>query len=405
MKLFKEKKLIIAIICTMIFMCLVSIVSNVILYKKYEKKVNIVFANVVGLIIQKYPDISDVEIIKLLNIDSSNVEKGKELLNKYGISEEESTILNLENKKDEAIIINSVILVDLTIIICILITINFKKKNKQLQEITKYIKQINQRNYELKIEENSESELSILKNELYKITVMLKEQADESIKRKKALQTSLEDISHQLRTPLTSILIMLDNIIENPEMDEETRKRFISEISRQIKWINWLVISLLKFSKLDSNTIQFNKQEINVKKLISEVIDNLTIPLDIKQQSVIINGNETVKFIGDPKWELEAIINIVKNCIEHTEENKKIIISFDENNFYTKICIQDEGIGIDKEDLKHVFERFYKGKNSSENSIGIGLALAKTIIEKDNGSIICSSKVGEGTIFEIRYMK
>ena len=198
--------------------------------------------------------------------------------------------------------------------------------------------------------------------------------------------------------------IMLDNIKENPNMDERTRQTFMHEISRQIEWIKWLVISLLKLAKLDSNTAVFNPKEIDVKELIGDVIKNLTIPLEIKEQQIIIEGKDA-KFIGDYNWQLEALTNIVKNCIEHTLENKNIYISYEENNFYTKIVIRDEGIGIDKQDLKHIFERFYKGKNASENSVGIGLALAKTIIEKDNGYILCTSEVGKGTTFEIKYMK
>ena len=187
-------------------------------------------------------------------------------------------------------------------------------------------------------------------------------------------------------------------------MDEGIRNQFLHEINRQMEWIKWLVISLLKLSKLDSDTVVFTKNEINVKELIEQVVKNLAIPLDIKQQNIIIQGKEA-KFIGDYNWQLEAITNIIKNCIEHTEENKNIYISFEENNFYTKIVIRDEGTGIYPEDVKHIFERFYKGKNSSENSIGIGLALAKSIVEKDSGYITCSSELNKGTTFEIKYMK
>ena len=198
---------------------------------------------------------------------------------------------------------------------------------------------------------------------------------------------------------------MLDNIRENPQMDECTKQGFIREICRQIEWINWLVISLLKLSKLDSNIAVFNVKKIKVKELIDNVIQNLSIPLDIKQQNIIIKDNEKdVSFMGDYNWQLEAITNIVKNCIEHTPENKNIYIDYEQNNFYTKIIIKDEGDGIDLKDLKHIFERFYKGKNSSNNSVGIGLALAKSIVEKDNGYIICYSELGKGTTFEIKYM-
>ena len=154
-----------------------------------------------------------------------------------------------------------------------------------------------------------------------------------------------------------------------------------------------------------SNTAVFVQKEIKVEDLINNVVKNLAIPIDIKQQNVIVNGSSDVMFVGDYNWQLEALTNIVKNCIEHTVENKNIYINWEENNFYTKIVIKDEGVGIDKKDVKHMFERFYKGKNSSENSVGIGLALAKSIIEKDNGYIICSSELGRGTTFEIKYMK
>lgn len=279
-----------------------------------------------------------------------------------------------------------------------------KNKRKEIEKIIEYIENLNKKNYNLKIQENEEEWSSKLTNELYKITIMLREQTDLSIKEKHILQTSLEDISHQIKTPLTSISIMLDNIRENQNMDEGIRNQFLHEINRQIEWIKWLVISLLKLSKLDSDTVVFTKSEINVKELIEQVVKNLAIPLDIKQQNIIIQEKEA-KFIGDYNWQLEAITNIIKNCIEHTEENKNIYISFEENNFYTKIVIRDEGTGIYPEDVKHIFERFYKGKNSSENSIGIGLALAKSIVEKDSGYITCSSELNKGTTFEIKYMK
>ena len=328
------------------------------------------------------------------------------MLQKYGINIKENPAIEaMENQEQEIMIINVVSIGVSVILLLIIVNIYYHSRNQKIQEIIKYIEAINNKNYDLKIAENTEDDLSNFRNELYKIAIMLKEQASQSINDKKALQTSLEDISHQLKTPLTSISIMLDNIRENPNMDEHTRQEFIYEISRQINWINWLVISLLKLSKLDSNTAVFVQKEIKVEDLINNVVKNLAIPIDIKQQNVIVNGSSDVMFVGDYNWQLEALTNIVKNCIEHTVENKNIYINWEENNFYTKIAIKDEGVGIDKKDVKHIFERFYKGKNSSENSVGIGLALAKSIIEKDNGYIICASELGRGTTFEIKYMK
>ena len=402
----KSKKVTIPIIVLSIIMI---VISSMILKNKeqeYQKIVNESIAEIVGKIKEEYPNVKEEEIIKILNESNEGKSEGQKVLQKYGINiKENSAIEAMENQEQEIMIINVVSIGVSVILLLIIVNIYYHSRNKKIQEIIKYIEAINNKNYDLKIAENIEEDLSNFRNELYKIAVMLKEQASQSINDKKALQTSLEDISHQLKTPLTSISIMLDNIRENPNMDEHTRQEFIYEISRQINWINWLVISLLKLSKLDSNTAVFVQKEIKVEDLINNVVKNLAIPIDIKQQNVIVNGSSDVMFVGDYNWQLEALTNIVKNCIEHTVENKNIYINWEENNFYTKIAIKDEGVGIDKKDVKHIFERFYKGKNSSENSVGIGLALAKSIIEKDNGYIICASELVRGTTFEIKYMK
>ena len=402
----KSKKVTIPIIVLSIIMI---VISSMILKNKeqqYQKIVNESIAEIVGKIKEEYPNVKEEEIIKILNKSNEGKSEGQKVLQKYGINIKENPAIEaMENQEQEIMIINVVSIGLSVILLLIIVNIYYHSRNKKIQEIIKYIEAINNKNYDLKIAENTEDDLSNFRNELYKIAIMLKEQASQSINDKKALQTSLEDISHQLKTPLTSISIMLDNIRENPNMDEHTRQEFIYEISRQINWINWLVISLLKLSKLDSNTAVFVQKEIKVEDLINNVVKNLAIPIDIKQQNVIVNGSSDVMFVGDYNWQLEALTNIVKNCIEHTVENKNIYINWEENNFYTKIVIKDEGVGIDKKDVKHIFERFYKGKNSSENSVGIGLALAKSIIGKDNGYIICASELGRGTTFEIKYMK
>ena len=402
----EKRKLVISILIVAIFIQIIGIIRITNQNNKYKEKVNIVIASIVGEISQKYPEVDEKEIIEILNKDNLQ-EEGKRLLNKYGINVNKVQVIKEFESQNKEMIINNIINnVLFMFLILIVILIYENKQKRKIESIITYIEEINKGNYNLKIEENTENELSNLRNELYKITVMLKEQAEKSNNDKKILQTSLEDISHQLKTPLTSISIMLDNIRENPQMDEHTRQEFIHEISRQVEWVNWLVISLLKLSKLESGTFTFKTERINVKELINNVIKNLAIPLDIKQQKINISKNaEDIYFIGDYNWQLEALTNIVKNCIEHTSENKNIYIDYKENNFYTKITIKDEGSGIDKDDLKHIFERFYKGRNSSNNSVGIGLALAKSIVEKDNGYIICTSKVGVGTTFEIRYTK
>ena len=413
MRFIRNKKLFIISTICLIFLIVISTIVTIKEYEDYNNEIDEVFVRLISVIKEEYPDVDEEDIIKNLelnmeNENSENNENNKnndinEILEKYSI---DNKILDgIENKKYSSIRYNILIILLGFVLYLLINIIHERKENKTIREITEYIKKINEKKYELKIEENTENELSKLKNELYKITVMLKEEAEESMDAKKTLKVAIEDISHQLKTPLTSMSIMLDNIIENPDMDNETRNLFIHEINRQIKWINWLILSLLKLAKLDSNTIEFEKKNINVQNLVNNVIKNLEIPIDIKEQKIIITGDKNTSFVGDYNWENEAITNVLKNCIEHTDKNKNIYIKFEENNFYTKIEIIDEGNGIDKEDLKHIFKRFYKGKNSSESSIGIGLALAKTIIEKDNGQIVCTSEVNKGTKFEIRYMK
>ena len=381
----------------------------------------------IGTIKQNYPEVSDEEIISILNGKDNNtyLEIGKELAQKYGITENDSAIVKLEEAKSNTIIYSSAVIGILILAIIVIWLVNRMIQKRKIDGITKYIREINNRNYELKIKENAEDELSNLRNELYKITLMLKEEAENSKKDKKFLAKSLSDISHQIKTPLTSISIMLDEIKDNENMDEETRQRFIFEISRQVEQISFLTIALLKLSKLDSGTVEFEKSKYRLDELVQNAIKNLEIPLEIKNIQVETNfeeykndkekdqnnnsdkndelNKESLEIIGDYRWTLEAVTNIIKNCIEHSKEHTKLYIQIKVTHVYTELIIKDEGEGIDEKDLKHIFERFYKGKNSSENSFGIGLSLSKTILEKQNSSISCSSTLHKGTTFKIYF--
>ena len=211
-------------------------------------------------------------------------------------------------------------------------------------------------------------------------------------------------MSHQLKTPLTSISIMLDNL--DGEINHELKQEFLKDIKREVLKINFLVDNLLKLSKFDANTITFNNKLFYMNDLVLESIKNVSMLAELKNINLISKGNLSNQMIGDFKWQIEAITNILKNCIEYSYNDSKIEIEHDENKLYSSIIIiKDYGKGMDKDDLKHLFERFYKGKNSSSNSVGIGMSLAKTIIEHNNGYISVSSKVNKGTTFTIKYMK
>jgi signal transduction histidine kinase len=275
---------------------------------------------------------------------------------------------------------------------------------RELEKLSVYLREISSGNYSLDARDNQEGELSILKNDIYKVTLMLSEQRSLLERDKTGLTDAISDISHQLKTPLTSMTVMAD-LLSKPDLPSAKRTEFTRNIRIQLERIDWLVSSLLKLSKIEAKTIQFKKDQIEVKKLIQKALEPVLIPMDIKEQTVSIKGDDNVSFVGDFNWTAEAVINILKNGVEHTQEGGVIAISFSENALFTEIFIADNGKGIPKEDLPYIFKRFYKGKNASEGSIGIGLAMAYSIIASQNGVIDVTSSSDKGTQFRIKFYK
>ena len=394
------KKYIISTLIVSICLLALFLGLNIYEYHVYTNNYNNKIGAIIHIIKDKYPEITDEEIFTILNSDELD---SKDLI-KYGIDIDNQSILIKNDKDYHTFLIVNMSFLTISILILLIIYIRYNhNKEKDIKEIIKCIEQINKKNYELQIETISEDELSILKNEIYKTTLMLKEAADNSNKDKINLKKSLEDISHQLKTPLTSILVMLDNIIEDPGMDNDIRNEFIIDIKRNVVNINFLVQAILKLSKFDANTVNFIKKEYTLKNIVQESIKNVSTLCDLRNISIELNTKKDSKIICDYKWQVEAITNILKNSIDHSKDNKKIIVNINNNNVYSTIEIKDYGDGISKKDISHIFERFYKGENATSDSIGIGLALAKTIIE-ENGKISVESNKN-GTIFTIKYFK
>ncbi len=277
-----------------------------------------------------------------------------------------------------------------------------KKRYQKINELNNYLSLVCSGNYDLNINENTEGELSILKNNLYKVITILQTQKEKLAKDKTSLAESLADISHQIKTPLTSIMMMTDLLKD--ESNEAKRAEFLSIIETQLDKMKWLIITLLKLSKLDAGTIELKSEKQSVKDVINESLTPFLIALELKNIRLENTANDFV-FSGDKNWSIEAFGNIIKNCIEHTDNGGTLSITSGSTNIYDSIFISDNGCGISKEDLPHIFERFYYGKNSSKNSIGIGLALAKTIFEKQRTVIKVNSTLGVGTTFEVRFYK
>ena len=371
-------------------------------YKRYSENFNRKIASIVDEILEKYPDVAEQELMQVIN----STDNGSNILEKYGIDlEKDSVVFENDNLFIAFSILNILIIIILSLIILGLFLKYNNSKDKKINEITNYIEEINNKNYKLDIDDNKEGELSILKNEIYKTTIMLKELAENSMHDKMLLKDSLSDISHQLRTPLTAISVMLDNLIENPDMEFETRQEFIKDIRRETINISFLVEALLKLSRLDANSVKFISKETYLRSILEEAVKNISVLADLKNVEILIFGDKEIKINCDKKWQVEAVTNILKNAVEYSEENSKIEISFSQNKMYTKLEIKDYGKGISKEDLPHIFERFYKSKNSYSDSAGIGLALAKSIIQSSNGYISVESSLKKGSTFTIKYMK
>ena len=259
-------------------------------------------------------------------------------------------------------------------------------------------------NFHIKFENYREGELSILQNELDKMTLRLREQAEALTNDKLLLIDSTADISHQLRTPLTSMNLILSRL-EEPQLDPRQRLSLVKDAERLVSRIDWLVSSLLKISKLDADTVKFRKEPVLLSQVIRQGSDPLLIPIELRQQNFTVKVEEGASFLGDLSWSTEALGNILKNCMEHTPVGGTISVEGFENPLFTEITISDTGSGIDPEDLPHLFERFYKGKDASEQSVGIGLALSRMIITKQNGTIKAENISTGGAKFTIRFYK
>jgi signal transduction histidine kinase len=279
-----------------------------------------------------------------------------------------------------------------------------RRRYRDMEELSSYLKRVYGGDYSLDIRDNVEGEISILKNEIYKVTLILSKQAELLKTEKEQLADAISDISHQLKTPLTSMRVMAD-LLNDDNLDPERRREFTKNLELQLERMEWLLTSLLKLSKIDAGTVEFKKETIKVTSLISHTVKPLLIPMELKEQTLELQGEEVTSFTGDFNWTVEALINIIKNCVEHTQGGGTISIHFEENPIYTEITISDNGYGIEKEDLPYIFKRFYKGKDASEESVGIGLAMAKSIIDRQNGNISVTSKKGQGTRFSIKFYK
>lgn len=290
----------------------------------------------------------------------------------------------------------------LSLLLMLIFCIGTYKRYRRIASLADAINQVLHGDNSIDFDNYSEGELSILHSEIYKMTVRLREQQQKLLSDKEYLADSLADISHQIRTPLTSINLLVERLSASG-LTDECRHQLTNELYGLLDRIDWLITTLLKISKLDAGTVQFNKDTVSLEMLINKSCAPLLIPIELRGQELIIcaEGN----FYGDSAWTSEAVGNIVKNCMEHTPDGGKIEIEAAENALYSEIVIKDNGTGISPEDLPHIFERFYKGKDSDGKSFGIGLALSRMIIAGQKGTVKAENRKNTGAMFTLRFYK
>ena len=279
-----------------------------------------------------------------------------------------------------------------------------RKRYKRLQDLAADLDRVLHGASELPIEQYAEGELAILQNETRKMLLRLQEQTEALGKDKEFLADLIADISHQIRTPLTSLRLFC-TLIRKKDLTPEKRQELTWEIQRLLDRMEWLIEALLKMSRLDAGTVAFRQDEVMAEELVYKASELVAIPMEVREQKLKVEMQGTEKYVGDLSWSVEAVGNILKNCMEHMGPGGCIEIGVSENTLYTEIRIQDHGPGILPEDLPHLFERFYRGGNSHSDSIGIGLALAQMIIKEQNGTIQAQNAEDGGAVFTIRFYK
>lgn len=385
------KKLIIIQIIIFFFSIILCIVFYNKINKDYSETLINNDANLIGNFLIINPDLEQ-ELLSVVN-STQNYELGQKFL-------EENNLLDYREKNYSVNFIT--IFLSVLTVFSILIVINYyfiRKLYKKIKEIDYDVDKILQGNYEINILDYNEGSLSSLKNNIYKMTVKLRESNELISKEKNNLEELLEDISHQIKTPLTS-MYMINDILQK-ETNSKVRQEFLNKNEKQINRIEWLVTSLLKMSRLDNGSVKLKKEMTNVDTMLTKAITPI-LPLIESKNIKVKHEKQNLKIIIDPDWTSEALLNIIKNACEHTKDS--VTITTSSNPLYTAIEVKDNGEGIDKKDLSHLFERFYRGNHNKE-SIGIGLSMSKKIIELQNGTIEVKSHVGKGSTFIVKFFK
>lgn len=292
-----------------------------------------------------------------------------------------------------------------------------RARYRELSSLSSKIDAILNGNRDLSFEGMQEGELSILASELDKMVSRLHVTADQLERESNSLADSLADISHQLKTPMTSMSIMCElmktRVRESSNIGEGDARYLLDKLrSVQLlqERVRWLVSVLLKLARIDAGVVKLASQRVDAAAVVREAADSLAIPFDLANVELVLHLEDGCSYTGDAAWSREAVLNVMKNCMEHAGEGGRVEVSVSHDALACRIRIQDTGSGIAPEDLPHVFERFYRGEDSSEASatdpsgVGIGLSLAQSLVSAQGGAIKASNARGrDGAVLGARF--
>lgn len=395
------------LILTLFFIFITFFIVN----KSYEKiKYNYMNNNmaVVGRIVKTHPELKN-EIIPIITKGSSkrDIESGRQILKEYGYSESLNINLIPELNFDYRSLIKSMIVSIICFfgIIFLINNIEYIKIYKKLESITLAAKNILDYKFDIGIYENTEGAFGKLAYAFNNMRVILKNNFSQIQEEKIFLVDTLSDISHQIKTPISSLIIYND-ILLNRKVNEQKRIEFLESSKNQLNRIQWLVKSLLQLARLDAGAIKFKNENADINKTVIESVKSLKAKAENSKVNLEFHSLEKEIIVKhDVNWVCEAIINIIKNAIDHTNSDGKVEVFTEKTNVCVRVIVKDNGEGISSKEIKHIFERFYKGQtNKNAESVGIGLALSKSIIEGNGGIIDVKSKVDEGTTFTITFL-
>lgn len=271
-----------------------------------------------------------------------------------------------------------------------------KIEKERIEMLTGYLEALNMGN-EVGILPAKEDSFSALQDEIYKTVTNLYQTKEEAILVKENYADNLANIAHQMKTPLTSMSLMTQ--LSKEDSGEEYRTQFQNQIDRLLK----LQEALLVLSRIDAGVLELERRDVDVYTLLQLSLEGLEEISAGKPIDVVLENRGEVSYSGDMEWSIEAFSNLIKNCMEYAK--RQIQINYRQNPLYTEIAIQDDGEGFDRADIPHVFERFYRGGRAKNGGIGIGLALAKSLIQMQNGCIEAKNLPSGGACFNIRFYR